>query len=74
MFFLNDYIQLNHIYTVLGPLGHDIKFDSLKTSITFRRATNIETNDRKSGERKYDCQLPDLDVLTLRVRYCVNGS
>ena len=32
------------------------------------------TNHRKSGERKYDSKLTELDVVTTRIRYRVNGA
>ena len=33
----------------------------------------ITTNHRKSGKREYDYNLPELDVVTMRIRYRVNG-
>lgn len=35
--------------------------------------TEITTSHRKSGERRYDRKLDELDVVTNRIRYCVNG-
>ena len=53
-------------YTVPDPYGHDIKLDSLKTSVAFKfmmiLQNLIATNHRQSGKNKYDCKLPELDV------------
>ena len=43
-----------------------------KTMIILQNITT--TNHRKSGEREYDSKLTDLDVVTTRIRYRVNGA
>ena len=62
------------------PHGHDIKLDSFKTSVDFKYMiicqNLITTGHRKSGKSKYgkyDRKLPELDVVTMRIRYRVNA-
>ena len=59
------------------PQGHDIKLIGSTTSLalTFTIVLqNLTTNShRTSGESKYDRKLPELDVVTKRIRYGVNG-
>ena len=57
-------LVLSFVYTVPDPHGHDIKLNSSTTS---------EVVIEKSGESKYDRKLPELDVVTKRTRYRVNG-
>ena len=64
------------VFTVPDPQGHDIKLDSLKTSVAFnfmRISQNlIKIIHREGGKNDYDCKLPELDVVTMQIRYCVN--
>ena len=57
--------------------GHDIKLNSSTTGVALTLTTvlqNLTTGShRKSGESKYDRKLPELDVVTKRIRYRVNG-
>ena len=54
-----------------------MKLDSFKTSAAFKfiiiLQNLIATHHRKSGERKYDRKLTELDVVTMRIRYRVNA-
>ncbi len=60
-----------------GPHGHDIKLNSFKTSVAPKSViilqSLITTNHRKSGKSKDDLKLTELDVVTMRIRYRVNG-
>ena len=65
------------VYTVPDPHGHDIKLDSLKTSVAFkfmRISQNLITNRRESGKNYYDRKLPELHLVTMQIRHCVNGA
>ncbi len=59
------------------PHGHDIKLNSFKTSVALKSMiilqNLIRTNHRKSGKSKDDLKLTELDVVTMRIRYRVNG-
>ena len=52
--------------------------DSFKTNVALKfmkiLRNLIITNQRKSGKSKYDLKLAKLDVVTMRIRYHVNGS
>ena len=62
---------------VRDPQGHDIKLNTFKTSVAFKIMIILlnltTTSHRKSGESKYDRKLTELDVVTTRIRYGVNG-
>ena len=67
---------------VLDPHGHDIKLNSSTTSVALTLTIvlavlqNLTTSTvviEKSGERKHDHNLPELDVVTKRIRYRLNG-
>ena len=61
---------------VPDPQGHDIKLNSLKTSVALKfmiiLQSLITTDHRKGGESKYDRKLTELDVATTRIRCRVN--
>ena len=58
--------------------GHDMRLNSFKTNVALKfmkiLRNLIITNQRKSGKSKYDLKLAKLDVVTMRIRYHVNGS
>ena len=70
-------VLLDPVYTVPDPHGHDIKLNSFKKSVAVKFMiilhNLITTNHRKSGKSKDDLKLTELDVVTMRIRYCVNG-
>ena len=59
------------------PDGRDIKFDSLKTNVAFKFMIILQNltiaNRIKCSKSKYDRKLPEPDVLTMGIRYRVNG-
>ena len=65
------------VYTVPNPHGHDIKLNSFKTSVALKSMiilhNLITTNHKKSGRSKDGLKLTELDVVTMRIRYRVNG-
>ena len=67
---------LDPVHTVPDPHGHDIKLNSFKTSVALRfmivLQSLITTNHRGSVKSKYDRKLTELNVVTKRIRYCVN--
>ena len=69
--------DLHRVYTAPHLHGHDIKLDSLKTSVAFKFMIILQnligSNHRESDKNKYARKLPELDVLTTRIWYCVNG-
>ena len=70
-------IHLDPVYTVPDPYGHDMKLNSFESSVApkfMMIRENLPTTDhRKSGKSKYDRKLTELDVMTTRIRYRVNG-
>ena len=69
--------NIDPVYTLPDPYGHDINFNSFKTRVDFQLKmilqNLIKTSHRKGGWSKYDRKHPELDVLTTRIRYHVNG-
>ena len=69
--------DLDPVYTVPDPQGHDIKLNTFKTSVALKFMIVLQnlttTNQRKRGERKYDHKLTELNAVTTRIRYRVNG-
>ena len=66
------------LYGTADPQGYDIKLNTFRTSVALKFMIifihNLTTaNHRKSGESKYDRNLTELDVVTTRIRYRVNG-
>ena len=65
------------VYTVPDPHAHDIKLNGFKTSVVPKSMIILQnlitTNHRKSGKSKDDLKLTELDVVTMRIRYRVNG-
>ena len=65
------------VYTAPYPNGHDIDFNSFKTRVDFQLQMILQnlmkTSHRKGGRRKYDRKQTELDVVTTRIRYNVNG-
>ena len=74
--FLNYPIFLYSVYSVPNLHGHDIKLDSLKTSVVFKfmiiLQNLITTNPREGSKNKYDRKLLGHDVMTMR--YYVNRA
>ena len=74
--FSNYPISLYSVCSLPSPHGHDIKLDSLKTSVVFKFVIILQnlitTNNRKSSKNKYDRKLLEHDVVTLQMRYYVN--
>ena len=70
-------VFLDPVYTVPDPQGHDIKFNTFKTSVALKFMIIVQnlttTNHGKSGGSKYDRKLTELDGVTTRIRYGVNG-
>ena len=68
---------LDPVYTVPDLYGHDIKLNGFKTSVAFKFMLMlqklIKTNHRKRGRNECDSKLTELDVVTMRIRYRVNG-
>ena len=60
-----------------GSLGHDINFNSFNTPVNFQLQiilqNLIKTSHREGGRSKYDRKQTELDVVTTRIRYHVNG-
>ena len=60
--------ELDPVYTVPDLLGHDIKFNSLKTSVTLKTMVILQnlitTNHRKSGRSKNNLKLTEIIVVT----------
>ena len=58
-----QYSDLDPVYTVPDPQGHDIKLNTFKTSVALKFMIilqNLTTaNHRKSGESKYDGKLTE---------------
>ena len=54
-----------------------MKLNSFKTNVAFTFAIKLDnlitTNRRKSGKSEYDRKVTELDVVTIRIRYRVNG-
>jgi hypothetical protein len=63
-----DEEDLDPVYTVSDPLGHDIKFNSFKTSVTLKTMVILQnlitTNHRKSGRSKNNLKLTEIIVVT----------
>ena len=63
---------------VLNPHGQDIKLDSLKMSAAFKFIIMLQniiiTHYGLSGKSQYYCELTELNVMTISIWYCVNGS
>ena len=61
-------LNLDPVYTVPDPHGHDIAHDSFWTDVTFKFAiilhNLITANHRKNSESKYDRKLAETDVVT----------
>lgn len=74
MIILNSNIGL--VYNVPDPNGHDIELNSFETSVALEFMVILQntmaTNHRKSDKSKYDRKLPELDLVTMRIRYCIN--
>ena len=72
-----DAFSLDPVYTVPDPHGHDIKLNSFKTSVALKSMiilhNLITTNHKKSGRSNDGLKLTELDVVTMRIRYRVNG-
>ena len=70
-------LESDPVYTVPDPHGQDIKLNSFKTSVALKSMIILQnlitTNHRKSGKSKDDLKLTELDVVTVRIRYRVNG-
>lgn len=68
---LFDSSDKDRVHTLPEPHVHDIKLDSLGTSVGFTFTIVLQnlvtTYHRKSGKSKYDRILPELDVVTMRI-------
>ena len=60
-----------------GSTWSRYQIDSFKTSVALKSMIILQnfitTNHRKSGKSKDDLKLTELDVVTMRIRYRVNG-
>ena len=58
------------VYRVPDPQSHDIKLNTFKTSVALKFMIILQnlttTNQRKSGESKYDRKLIKIDIVTRR--------
>ena len=67
----------DYVHTGPDPCGHDINLNNFKTSVALKFViillNLLKTNHRKSGESNYDRKLTELDVVTTRIQYRVNG-
>ncbi len=68
---------LDPVYMVPDPNGHNIKLNSFKTIVALKSMIILQnsttTNHRESGKSEDDLKLTELDVVTLQIRYRVNG-
>ena len=68
---LFDSLNKDRVYTLSNSHVHDIKLDSLGTSVCVKFTIIVQnlmtTYHRKSGKRKYDRILPGLDIVTMRI-------
>ena len=59
------------VYTVPDPQGHNIKLNTFEKSVALKFMIILQnlttTNDRRSGESKYDRKVSELDVVTTRI-------
>ena len=62
-------------YTLLDPHDHDIKFDSLKRRVPRKFLIILQNliTTNQSGKSKYDCKLPELDLVSMRIWYIPAG-
>ncbi len=81
---INPIAQKKYIIKSLRPRLHGTgstwsryQIDSFKTSVALKSMIILQnlitTNHRKSGKSKDDLKLTELDVVTMRIRYRVNG-
>ena len=61
-------LNIDLVYTVPVPHGHDIADDSFWTDVTLQFAIILQNlitaNHRKNSESKYDRKLAEIDVVT----------
>ena len=68
---LFDSLDKDCVYTLRDQHAHDIKLDSLGTSVGFKFTIVLQnlitTYHGKSGKSKYDRILSGLDIVTMRI-------
>ena len=71
------FILRPRLHAVPDPHSHDIELNGFTTSVALKSMiilkNLITTNHRTSGKSKDDLKLTELDVVTMRIRYRVNG-